>query len=95
LTIAGLLGHSSRGITQRYVHLDSALIIAADQVSVEMAGLLDGCTMTMSRAAKHQTRSGAPSTSPFHVLATQKAGFHLDLKEWEKTRQSKRGRQAG
>lgn len=40
LTIAGLLGHSARGITQRYVHLDTALVVAADRVSMEIAGLL-------------------------------------------------------
>lgn len=42
LTISGLLGHGPRGVTQRYVHLDVALVIAADQVSVEIARLLDG-----------------------------------------------------
>jgi hypothetical protein len=41
LTIAGLLGHSSRGVTQRYVHLDAALAVAADQVSAEIARYLD------------------------------------------------------
>ena len=42
LTIAGLLGHAARGVTQRYVHLDAALAVAADQVSAEIARLLDG-----------------------------------------------------
>jgi integrase len=42
LTIAGLLGHTSRGVTQRYVHLDAALAVAADQVSAEIVKLLDG-----------------------------------------------------
>ena len=42
LTIAGLQGHSSRDVTQRYVHLDAALVVAADQVSAEIAKLLDG-----------------------------------------------------
>jgi integrase len=41
LTIAGLLGHASQGVTQRYVHLDAALILAADQVSRHIADLLD------------------------------------------------------
>jgi len=41
LTISGLLGHSSRGVTQRYVHLDAALLLAADQVSGYIADLLD------------------------------------------------------
>jgi integrase len=40
LTIAGLLGHSARGVTQGYVHLDTALIVAADRVSVEIAHML-------------------------------------------------------
>lgn len=42
LTIAGLLGHSARGVTQRYVHLDTALVVAADRVAGEIARLLDG-----------------------------------------------------
>ena len=41
LTIAGLLGHSARGVTQGYVHLDTALIAAADRISSELARLLD------------------------------------------------------
>jgi integrase len=42
LTIAGLLGHSARGVTQGYVHLDTALIVAADRVSAEIRQMLDG-----------------------------------------------------
>ena len=42
LTIAGLLGHSARGVTQGYVHLDAALRVAADRVSVEIEKMLDG-----------------------------------------------------
>ena len=42
LRISGLLGHGPRGVTQRYVHLDAALVIAADQGSAEIARLLDG-----------------------------------------------------
>jgi len=41
LTIAGLLGHSARGITQRYVHLDTALVVAADRISMTIATILD------------------------------------------------------
>jgi integrase len=52
LTIAGLLGHSARGVTQGYVHLDTALIVAADRVSAEIAQLLDSAT-----ASKHPKRS--------------------------------------
>ncbi len=42
LTIAGLLGHSARRVTQRYVHLDTALVVAADHVSAEIGQMLDG-----------------------------------------------------
>ena len=52
LTIAGLLGHSARGVTQGYVHLDTALVVAADQVSARIAELLDGVA-----AAKQSKRS--------------------------------------
>jgi len=41
LTLAGLLGHAARGMTQRYVHLDEALIVAADRVSERINLLLD------------------------------------------------------
>ena len=51
LTIAGLLGHSARSVTQGYVHLDTALVVAADRVSAEIAKMLDGGT-----AAKHPKR---------------------------------------
>jgi hypothetical protein len=33
LTIAGLLGHAPKGDTESYVHLDAALLVAADRVS--------------------------------------------------------------
>ncbi len=42
LTIAALLGHSARGVTQRYVHIDEAVRLAADRVAEEMADILDG-----------------------------------------------------
>ena len=41
LTLAGLLGHASRGVTQRYVHLDEALVVAADRISERIAHLLE------------------------------------------------------
>jgi integrase len=59
LTIAGLLGHSARGVTQGYVHLDTALVVAADRVSAEIAKMLDG-----GMAAKH------PKRTPRVYLAT-------------------------
>jgi integrase len=52
LTISGLLGHGPRGVTQRYVHLDAALVIAADQVSAEIARLLDGGELHSMKHAK-------------------------------------------
>lgn len=53
LTIAALLGHSARGVTQRYVHIDEALRMTADRVADEMADLLDGrATPTRSRSAR-------------------------------------------
>jgi hypothetical protein len=57
LTIAGLLGHSARGVTQGYVHLDKALIVAADQVAAAFAQLLDGETA----AGQRRKRSGPKS----------------------------------
>lgn len=42
LTIAALLGHAARGVTQRYIHIDEALKMTADRVADEMANLLDG-----------------------------------------------------
>jgi site-specific recombinase XerD len=42
LTIAGLLGHSAGSVTSGYVHLDTALVAAADRVSATIAKVLDG-----------------------------------------------------
>ena len=41
-TIAGLLGHSRKSITSRYIHLDKALIAAADFVAGETIRLMRG-----------------------------------------------------
>lgn len=57
LTISGLLGHGPRGVTQRYVHLDAALVIAADQVSAEIARLLDGGEVMSMKEAKRLRHS--------------------------------------
>jgi len=40
LTVAALLGHASRGVTQRYVHLDKAVQLAAEEVCRTISGLL-------------------------------------------------------
>ena len=42
LTIAALLGHAARGVTQRYVHIDEALRVAAEKVSYKISLLLAG-----------------------------------------------------
>jgi integrase len=44
LTIAGLLGHAARGVTEDYVHLapDDALLAAANAVAARIAAALDG-----------------------------------------------------
>ena len=55
LTIAALLGHASRGVTQRYVHIDEALRMAADRVAEEMADILDGRT-TIARPHRRAAR---------------------------------------
>lgn len=65
LTIAALLGHSARGVTQGYVHIDEALRLAADRVSAEVANLLDGKALAQAKSAKKLTgmRSGAQSSN--------------------------------
>lgn len=51
LTIAGLLGHAGRGVTQRYIHLDRALVMAADKVSEEIDHALAGRAGALAMAA--------------------------------------------
>ena len=48
LTIAGLLGHTGRGVTQRYVHLDKALLLAADKVAEEIEQALSTAPVRQS-----------------------------------------------
>ena len=62
LTIAGLLGHSARGVTQGYVHLDAALGVAADRVSAEIEKMLDGRD-TAKNPKKMIERTAAPSVA--------------------------------
>jgi integrase len=51
MTIAGLLGHASHGVTQRYVHLGSALVPAADRVAEEIVQLIVPRSMNIERTA--------------------------------------------
>jgi len=41
-TIAGMIGHKQQSITSRYLHLDKALIVAADAVAAETIRLMRG-----------------------------------------------------
>jgi integrase len=60
LTIAALLGHAARGVTQRYVHIDEALKFAADRVAAEISDLLDGRATVQRAAARCPDRSRRP-----------------------------------
>ena len=66
LTIAGLLGHTGRGVTQRYVHLDKALVLAADKVAEEIEQALDAAPVRQLEV--RPVRSSGKGGS--HVAAT-------------------------
>ncbi|MGY4752616.1 integrase arm-type DNA-binding domain-containing protein [Pannonibacter sp. Q-1] len=60
LTIAALLGHAARGVTQRYIHIDEALKLAADKVADEIATILDQSgSGRRSRRTTHEDRAHA------------------------------------
>lgn len=60
LTIAALLGHAARGVTQRYIHIDEALKLAANKVADEIATTLDQSgSGRRSRRTTHEDRSHA------------------------------------
>ena len=59
LTIAALLGHAARGVTQRYVHIDEALRMAADKIAGEIAAILDGAGS--ARTADRRPVAAAPA----------------------------------
>lgn len=42
LTVAALLGHGKRGVTQGYIHIEEGLRGAADRVAAKITNLLDG-----------------------------------------------------
>jgi len=66
LTLAGLLGHAARGVTQRYVHIDEALVVAADRISERISLLLNtGC-----KEAKKLDRSYDQRIRPLVRLIT-------------------------
>ena len=63
LTIAALLGHAARGVTQRYIHIDEALRMTADRVAGEIADLLEGRTPSPRAHARQFHDSGQPLVS--------------------------------
>lgn len=66
LTLAGLLGHASRGVTQRYIHLDEALVVAADRISERIAHLLE----TGRREARNH-KSNSENPKRVHNVCSQ------------------------
>ena len=67
LTIAALLGHAARGVTQRYIHIDEALRLAADKVAAELSDLLAGRAM-MPRTRGRRTD---PAERPPEIASTE------------------------
>lgn len=57
LTIAALLGHAARGVTQRYVHVDEAVRMAADRVAAHIDRLLAGEKSANERSARRRRAS--------------------------------------
>ncbi len=64
LTIAALLGHTARGVTQRYVHIDEAVRMAADRVAGEIARLLNELPPTQRRTRPGQGEAMRTTSSP-------------------------------
>jgi integrase len=67
LTIAALLGHSARGVTQRYIHIDEALRLAADKVAAEISDLLAG----RAPAPRGRGRHSDPATRPMEIESAE------------------------
>ena len=71
LTIAGLLGHASGSATAGYVHLDTALVSAADRASEVIAATLDGKpTAQVIRIGRRQEVAAVLSGSSSHGRAS-------------------------
>ncbi len=68
LTIAALLGHAARGVTQRYIHIDEALRLAADKMAAELSDLLAG-RATMPRTRGRRTD---PAEWPLEIASTER-----------------------
>lgn len=55
LTIAALLGHGKRGVTQGYIHIEEGLREAADRVAGKIADLLDGRSVSAREVEADKT----------------------------------------
>jgi len=77
LTIAALLGHASRGVTQRYVHIDEALRMAADKIAGEVAAILDGAAGRSAPAIVSPWRPNRFSNTRRHDDARAPTGRSL------------------
>lgn len=58
LTVAGLLGHAARGVTQGYIHLDRALVLSASDVSAGIADYLGQRHVDVAGAAHESAPEG-------------------------------------
>ena len=65
LTIAALLGHAARGVTQRYIHIDEALMMTSDKVADEITDLLDG----RAPAPRRKVRRAELAERPLKAVA--------------------------
>jgi integrase len=75
LTLAGLLGHASRGVTQRYVHLDEALIVAADRISERIAILLGQGMLRAESSVRRILPRGVPTETQSKRNVAQRLVF--------------------
>jgi integrase len=67
LTIAALLGHAARGVTQRYIHIDEAQKLAADKIASEIFDLLEG----RATAPRARGRHTIPAERPLEIASTE------------------------
>jgi integrase len=70
LTLAGLLGHAARGVTQRYVHIDEALVVAADRISERIQSLLESGHSEAVIAHSSNTNSRMTKSSEYQPNKT-------------------------
>lgn len=74
LTLAGLLGHSARGVTQRYIHLDEALQVAADRISERIDQLLSQRAKSIRQTQRPHDIAPQRSSSRTSMRVLQDAG---------------------